>query len=572
MPTQNADIARMLSQIADFLEIQGANPFRVRAYRNAARTVSGFPRRVTQMLEDGADLTDYDGIGEDLAGKITDIAQSGRSKQLEILKKRHPEELLKILEIPGLGAKRVRRLYRELKIKSRSDLAEAAENHEIQEMKGFGATLEENILDALSRMSNGETRMKIAEASEYADSLIEYLKESDAADRLTVAGSFRRRKETVGDLDILAVSRDRTELIRHFTGYEDVKEVVSRGKTRSTVILQSNLQVDLRVVDAGSYGAALLYFTGSKAHNITLRKWAVSQDITINEYGAFRDDDQIAGKTEEEMYALFDLPWIEPELREDRGELKAAADDALPDLVTLDDIRGDLHVHTRDSDGHLDLQEIADIARKLGYNYIGITDHSPNVAVAGGQSPDTLQKQMDRIDAFQESLDDLHILKGAEVDILKDGSLDYPDDILKHLDYTVCSIHTDMNLPRDTETDRIIRAMDNHHFNILGHPTGRRIGDREPMDIDMEKIMDAAVERGCLLELNAHPDRLDLNDIHCKMAREKGVTVIIATDSHRSGDLKFMRYGVGQARRGWLTAGDIGNTQSLKQLKRLFSR
>jgi DNA polymerase (family X) len=351
-----------------------------------------------------------------------------------------------------------------------------------------------------------------------------------------------------------------------------VDEIVSQGETRSTVLLRSGLQVDLRVVASESYGAALLYFTGSKAHNIKLRNMALDRGWKINEYGVFEGQDRIAGESEEEIYALFDLPLIPPELREERGEIEAAREDALPDLITLDDIRGDLHMHTESSDGHATLEAMARAAQDIGYEYVVITDHSTYIAVTQGLDAEGVAAQIDAIDRLNEELDDLVVLKGIEVDILEDGSLDLPDDSLARLDLTVCSVHSKFDLSRQEQTERIIRAMDNPYFNILAHPTGRLIGRRAPYDVDMERVMEAALERGCFLEVNAHPERLDLNDVYAKMAKELGLKLVISTDAHRESDLSYMRYGVGQARRGWLEAQDVLNTRSLSDLRSLLKR
>jgi DNA polymerase (family 10) len=406
--------------------------------------------------------------------------------------------------------------------------------------------------------------------------LVGYLKDLEGVERVKVAGSYRRRKETVGDLDVLAISEgasgDGQETIRRFVEYEDVAEVVSQGQTRSTVVFRSGLQVDLRVVSQESYGAALFYFTGSKDHNIAVRNLAVDQGLKVNEYGVFRDEERIAGETEEEIYELFDLPYIPPELREDRGELTAAREGRLPVLVTLDDIRGDLQMHTTGSDGDASLEEMARGALERGYQYVAITDHSPQVAVAQGLDAEALRQQIDEIDRLNDELEGLTILKAIEVDILEDGSLDLPDNILARLDLRICSVHSYFGLSQEKQTERIIRAMDNPNFSILAHPTGRRIGERPAYDVDLERVMGAAVERGCFMEINANPERLDLDDIHARMAKDMGLKLAINTDAHSIAELDFMRFGVGQARRGWLEAHDVLNTRSWPSLKELLER
>ena len=572
MPVYNSDVAEIFNRVADLLEIEGANEFRVRAYRNAARTVSTLSDNIADRVEEGEDLTEMEGIGEDLAAKIEEIVKTGDLKQLEEIEQRTPPELAEMLNIAGLGPKRVQTLYKELNITSMEGLRQAAEEHKIRELEGLGETIEQKILDDLEEMDQQETRTRLDIAEDLAEPLVAYLEGIEEVQRVAVAGSYRRRKETVGDLDILATGSEGERIINRFVEYEDVETVLSQGETRSSVELRTGLQVDLRVVASESYGAALLYFTGSKAHNIALRNMALDEDLKINEYGVYRGEERIAGEHEAEIYGLFDLPVIEPELREDRGEIEAAQNGSLPDLITLDDIRGDLQMHTQASDGHDSLEAMARAARDRGYEYIAITDHSARVAVTQGLDTDSLGRQIEEIVKLNEEMDDLRILKGIEVDILEDGSLDLPDEALKKLDLVVASVHVKFDLPREKQTERIIRAMDNPHVHILAHPTGRILGERQPYEVDMERLMEAARERGCALELNAHPDRLDLNDIHCKIAKDLGVKIAISTDAHRIDHLRMMRYGVGQARRGWLESKDVINTRPWSDLADILKR
>ena len=409
-------------------------------------------------------------------------------------------------------------------------------------------------------------------AEELVGPLVDYLRDIEGVQEVEVAGSYRRRKETVGDLDILATGDNGARIIKGFVEYEDVEEVTSQGETRSTVILRSGIQVDLRVVPQKSYGAALLYFTGSKSHSVALRDMALDRDLKLNEYGLFEGEEPIARETEKEIYQALDLDYIMPELRERRGEIEAAQEDGLPQLVSIKDLRGDLQCHTKASDGHATLEEIAQAAQDLGYEYLAITDHSQHVAVTQGLNVDALAKQIDEIDRLNQQWEGFRVLSSIEVDILADGSLDLPDDILEKLDLTICSIHSRFNLSREKQTERIIRAMDNRHFSILAHPTGRLIGDRDPYEVDMERVIQAAVERGCFLEVNAHPMRLDLNDVYCKTAKEMGLKLAISTDAHRVDELKHMRFGVGQARRGWLEPDDVLNTRGWEELKKLLRR
>jgi DNA polymerase (family X) len=572
VPVLNSDVAEIFNRVADLLEIESANAFRVRAYRNAARTIAGLPRSVSQMVAAGEALDDLPGIGKDLAGKIQEIVETGTLSQLEELEKETPPELSEIMKIPGLGGKRIAVLHRELGVTGVDDLKEKARKGQIRDLKGFGKKTEQNILREIKDAEGHGDRVRIFEAEQTANALLKHLEGVKGVNKIAVAGSYRRRKETVGDLDILVSCRENSEVMEAFVKYDAVKRIVSRGKTKSSVILHSGLQVDLRKVSAVSYGAALHYFTGSKAHNIAVRKLGMKRKLKINEYGVFKGDERVAGKTEEEVYERVDLPYIEPELRENEGEIEAAQKGRLPELVTLDDLRGDLHAHTKETDGHNTLEEMARAAKKLGYQYLAITEHSKRVTMAHGFDAVKLEKQMKAIEKLNEKLKGITVLKGIEVDILKDGSLDLPDDILGELDVVVCSVHYYRNLSKKQMTDRIVKAMDNPHFHILAHPTGRLINERAPYEIDMEKIVEKAKERGCFLEINAHPDRLDLSDRFCRMAREAGVKLAVSTDAHRTADLDFMRFGVDQARRGWVEPADVLNTRPLEELKNLLKR
>jgi DNA polymerase (family 10) len=571
LPVHNSDISDIFNQIADLLEIKGSNPFRVRAYRNAARTVGGLSRSAADLVARGEDLSMLPGIGKDLAAKITEIVTTGRLQLLEELKEETPAGLSDLMKIGGLGPKRVQILYQKLGINNLNGLKKAVLEKRIRELAGFGEKTERTILEEIERRAGEEKRIKLNIAEEIADSLVDYLRKARGLRHITVAGSFRRRKETVGDLDILVTAAKGSTVMERFVKYEDTEKIISQGQTRSSILLRTGLHVDLRVVPEVSYGAALHYFTGSKAHNIAVRKLGVRKNLKINEYGVFKGKRRIAGRTEEEVFRQVDLPFIEPEMREDLGEIEAALKGELPKLVTTADIRGDLHVHTKLTDGRNTLEEMADAAIKKGYEYLGITEHSRHVTVARGLKPEELVKRIKEIDRFN-ARSRILVLKSIELDILEDGSLDLPDDILKELDVTVCAVHYKFNLPLEKQTERIIRAMDNPYVNILAHPTGRLINERKPYEIDMERIMHAAKERGCFMELNSHPDRLDLLDSHCKMAKDTGVKIAISTDAHRTSDLEFMRFGIGQARRGWIEAEDVLNTRSWEKLKKLLKR
>ena len=570
MPAHNSDVASMFEELADILEIEGANPFRVRAYRNAARAVGGISHNLRDLVQEGQDLTRYPGIGQELAAKIVEVVQTGSLSALEKARQRVSPELVSLLHIQGLGPKRVKALHDKLGVESLADLQQAASSGKVAELSGFGSKIQKNILEEIERFQGQEKRYKLADVEDIAVDLSRHLGRQAGVQKAVVAGSFRRRKETVGDLDVLVTGRGSDPLMQALVDYEDVRQVLAHGQTKSSVVLKNGLQVDVRFVDQDSFGAALHYFTGSKAHNIAVRRLALDRDLKVNEYGVFRGEKKIAGQTEEDVYASVGLPYIVPELREDRGELEAAAAGHLPHLVQEQDLRGDLHVHSKASDGKNTLQELAEAARGRGYEYLGITDHTRSLSMARGLDEDRLAAQVAQIDELNSRLSGMTLLKGSEVDILKDGSLDLPDWILQKLDYCICSVHTAFNLSREQQTKRILRAMDNPNCTILGHPTGRLIGARDAYDADMEQILEKARERGCILELNSQPDRLDLDDVYCKAAKEMGVKIAVSSDAHQVGNLGLVRFGIGQARRGWLEPEDVVNTKPLAELKEIF--
>jgi DNA polymerase (family 10) len=569
MPVQNSDIAKIFNQLADLLEIKGDNPFRIRAYRMAARNIGSLSDDVREMIKNGKDLTEISGIGKDLAEKIGQIVKSGGLSQLEEIKKEVPAALIDLMKIEGLGPKRTGVLYEKLGIENIDELEKAAEKGKIKELEGFGEKTEENILREIKRggAQKGEkARIKLADAEELAGPLIKYLKQIDGVKKIEIAGSYRRGRETVGDLDILVTHMKGSDVMQRFVDYEDVERVLAKGQTKSSVLMKSNLQVDLRAVPEVSYGAALHYFTGSKEHNIEIRKMGMEKGLKINEYGVFKDDQRIAGKTEKEVFAQVGLPYIEPELRENRGELEAAQDNKLPQLIEIEDIRGDLHTHTDETDGRSSLEQMAQAAVAKGYEYLAICDHSKRVSVSNGMDEKRLSEQIDQIERLNEKLDKIVLLKSIEVEILEDGSLDLPDRILKRLDLVVCAVHYKFRISREKQTERIIKGISNPYVTILSHPTGRLINRREPYELDMESLMKAAKDTGCALELNAQPERMDLNDLYCKMAKENGVMIVISTDAHSTDELNMMKYGIKQARRGWIEADDVLNTKNLQQL------
>jgi DNA polymerase (family 10) len=570
MPIHNADIAAIFEEIAELLEIQGANPFRIRAYRNAAITIGEFGRDLPALIRNGKELPKIAGIGEDLSRKINEIATTGHCTLLDRLHNTLPTTITALLKIPGLGPKRVRALYEELHVQDVAALRSAAEQGQIQALPGFGPKTERRILQALHAQGTQERRIERALAGQYAEALAAELRHVDGVQQVDIAGSYRRCKETVGDIDILVTAMSSEAVMQRFTGYDEVQQVISQGGTRATVMLRSGLQVDLRVVGVEAYGAALVYFTGSKAHNIALRKRAQRRGLKLNEYGVFRGKERLAGETEESVYAAFGLPWIPPELREDRGEIEWAERAELPALVTRRDLRGDLHCHTRASDGRATLEEMADAARAQGLDYLAITEHSQRLGIAHGLTAERLLKHIDAIDRLNDHLEGITLLKGIEVDILEDGSLDLPDEVLGQLDLVVGAVHSRFDLSRARQTRRLLKAMAHPHFTLLAHPTTRELGKRAPIQADWLRIIRYARERGCFLELNSQPNRLDLLDTWCHAARDEGVLVAINSDAHSQQDLDNLEGGIGQARRGWLSAEDVLNSRSLRRLRPLL--
>ena len=568
---QNPDIARLFDEVADLLEIQDANPFRVRAYRNAARTIRDFPEPIADLVRAGTkDLTDIAGIGDDLAEKITDIVTTGELPLRKQLASKLPAGLLDLLRISGLGPKRVKLLYKKLKVKSAADLAKALEAGKIQKLKGFGPKMEEKIRVGLGQVHVGERRLLLNEAETQATAIVAYLEAGGGLRQIEVAGSYRRRRETIGDLDIVVTSEGASsaKVMDRFVAYGDVAEVISKGETRATVKLRGGLQVDLRAVEPDAYGAALLYFTGSKAHNIELRKIAQEKSYKLNEYGLFKGTRRAAGKTEQEIYAKLGLDWIPPELREARGEVALAREHRLPKLVELDDIRGDLQMHTSATDGKGTIEDMAHAARALGYQYIAITDHSKRVTMALGLDTKRLREQWKAIDAWNATSRGFTILKSVELDILENGKLDLPDDVLAEADYVVATIHYGINQTEKELTRRLVGAAEHAWVDAIGHPTGRLVGKREPYAFDFDALCRVCAATGCLLELNGHPERMDLPDTLAAAGKQHGVRFVLSTDSHQPGNLPFMKYAVYLARRAGLEASDILNTRPLAEFRK----
>ncbi len=565
---RNRDIAGQCERLADLLEIDGANPFRVRAWRNAAETIAGLSQSVADLVESDTDLTEYPHIGRDIAEGIRSLVTTGHLPPLDEIAARVPPELADLMQVQGLGPKGVKALYDRFQLRTLDDLERVAREGQVRELSGFGPKKEAALLDGIQQLrAAGKQRIRLADAETVAAPLRDRLAGTTGVTEATIAGSFRRRRETVGDIDLLVATEDGDAVMDRLVADDDVEQVVSHGSTRSTVILGDGLQVDVRAVSPDSFGAALLYFTGSKQHNVALRQRAVDRGWKLNEYGLYDDDAPLEAASEAAIYRRLGLEWIPPELREDHGEIAAAESGSLPELVTADAIRGNLHGHTDWSDGKDTLEAMINAARERGHDYIAITDHGPRVRIANGLSPERLAEQADAIDAVAAEYDDITILKGCEVDILGDGSLDLPDDVLARLDIVVCSIHYELRRSREEQTERVLRAMENPHFMIWGHPTAREINRREPIDIDLERCLETAAERGIAVEINAQPKRLDLSDTNARLALDKGCRIAIDTDAHATHHFDLLRHGVDQARRAGATAKDIINTRKLKGLR-----
>jgi DNA polymerase (family 10) len=567
MPKTNADLAASFEQIADLLELQQANPFRIRAYRNAARVIGELRLDLVSHIQAGRPLPRLPGIGADLAGKIEEFARTGHLAALDRLRSQTPKGVTDMLQLPGLGPKRVRALYEELHVTGLQQLARAARDGRIQALPGFGVKTESRILEAIDAASRRPQRLKLVTAAQYATALIAWLRKAPKIDRIIAAGSLRRARETVGDLDLLATATDGAAVCGHLLAYPEVAEVRASGDTRCTVVLSSGLQVDLRVVPAESYGAALMYFTGSKAHNIRLRNLALARGLKLNEYGLFKGRRAIAGASEEEVYAALGLPWMAPELREDRGEVEAAGKGTLPALIERRDLAGDLHVHTKWSDGTASIEAMARAAKAHGLSYLAISDHSRRLTVAHGLDPVRLAKQQAEIESANRHLGGIRLLAGIEVDVLEDGSLDLPDSALAPLDVVIAAVHSKFDLPRTAQTRRILAALDHPKVRILAHPLGRLIDRREPYDVDLLAVIRKCKARGVALEVNAHPERLDLTDLGCRMARDEGARIVVNSDAHGEHEFDNLDFGIGQARRGWLEKTDVINTRPFAEVR-----
>jgi DNA polymerase (family 10) len=578
---ETARIAQILDEMGTILEVKGENPFRCRAYHNAAQALSNLPSDLREMIADGS-LAEVAGIGETMYAKIVQLATTGNLPAFDKLRKEMPSGILALLRIPGLGPKKIKALREALEIESLADLRAAAEGGKIAGLKGFGAKTEANILEGIAFLEKSGGRVLQSEALALVAPIFERVRNHPNVIRAEVCGSLRRRAETIGDLDILFSADDPEPVLEEFVTQPGVAKVLGRGPTKASVLLpgirsDQFVQCDLRGVDDGQFPFALHYFTGSKAHNIAIRKRALARGLSLNEYALSGEKGDVTCKTEADLFKALGLAQIPPELREDTGEIEAAEKGKLPKLVTLDDVTGTFHCHTSLADGGSDgentLKEMAQAARAMGLSYLGIADHSQSLKMAGGLTVERVREQWKKIDALNEKLGGkFRVFKGTECDILADGSLDFPDEVLAGFDYVVASIHTNFRMDRDEMTARIIRAVSNPYVTMLGHPTGRLLLSRDQYAVDLDAVIDAAAKAGTMIEINANPHRLDLDAVHCRRAVQKGVRIVINPDAHSTAGLHDISFGVSVARRAWMIAADLVNTGSIDEVSRELER
>ncbi len=568
---KNLEVAQIFRNIAKILEIKNDNPFKIRAYERGAQNIEGLTRDLEDFIKSDT-LTEIPGVGRDLSGKIKEFDKTGKIKMFEDLKKTIPAGLLDLLNIPSIGPKTAGLLYEKLKIKNIADLEKAIEKKKLSNIFGIKEKTIENILKGIGIVKKGKERLTLAQATLIAEEFIRQLEKFPEVKKISAAGSLRRQKETVRDIDILVISQSPGKIMKVFTGSPQVKDVLAKGVTKSSVRTRDDVQVDCRVVEQKSFGAALLYFTGSKNFNIKLRQLAIKKGQKVNEYGIFKKNKFIAGKTEEEIFKLLGMPYIEPELREDTGEIELAIKSKLPELLELKNIKGDLHAHSRWSDGGNTILEMASVAKKLGYGYIAITDHSQSLKVARGLSIPDLKKKKREIDKVNNKLGAFRVLFGTEVDIDSKGGIDYPDKILKEFDVVVAAVHSGFKQSKAQLTKRIIKACQNKYVHIIAHPTGRLWGAREAYEIDFDEILRVARRTNTYLEINGFPERLDLGDLNCRRAKDAGLKLAIGTDAHTTDQLANMRFGVSVARRGWLSKEDVINTLPVDELLEIIKK
>ena len=564
---RNFEVAFIFNDIADILEIKGENFFKIRAYRKAAHTIENLPIEIEEVAKKSR-LQEIDGIGKALEEKIHEILSTGTCRYYEELKRDFPRGLVEMLKIPGLGAKKIKVIYENLGITSIEELEKAAKAHKLRNLPGMGVKTEQSILKGIQTLKGHGERVLLAIALPVANRVVEILSSMNEVSHISIAGSLRRKKEMVKDIDILVATEKPDIVVKDFLKLPMISRVLAQGQTKVSVMLNMGIQMDLRLVKPQEFYSALQHFTGSKEHNTKLRSLALKMGYKLNEYGFFEKDGEgvFRPKSEEELYAKLGMPYIIPELREDRGEIEAALKDDLPEVVKLENIRGDLHVHSNFSDGVSSIEAMAKKAKSLGYEYIAITDHSKSLKIARGLDEGRLREQIEKIKEINARNEGIRILTGIEVDILTDGSLDFDDEILKELDVVIASVHSGFKQDQKTLTSRIVNACHNPYVNIIAHPTGRLLGRRGPYDVDMDKVLEAAAKTGTVLEINSSPDRLDLNDVYVKRAMEMGIKIAINTDAHSTEALSDMIYGVWVARRGWLAAENIINTFSLEKL------
>lgn len=569
----NKEIAKLFSQYSDLLELDGANTFKIRAMQRAVQIIENLPQTVKTLYEN-KELAKVDGIGKGIVDKIGGILETGKLDELDEIKGKYPDGLLDMMDVPGLGPKKVKLIYDELNIGSIDELKKAAEAGKLADLPGMGKKSEEKILKGIATKEASVGRYLIGQAYPIAKEIHDRLSAMKGVYESAIAGSMRRGKETVGDVDILVSAKDGEPLMNEFLATGEIDEVIANGKTKSSIRLNNGLQVDLRIVPKESFGAALQYFTGSKEHNVRVREIAVKQGLKVNEYGVYKTDgdEPVAGKTEEDVYQSLGMVWVPPELREGLEEIEWAQKDTLPELITESDIICALHNHTTASDGKMSMKELAEEGKKRGFKVIAVTDHSVSSAIAGGLSVDRLRKQIDEVRELNESLKGVTLLAGSEVDIKADGSLDYDDDLLSELDIVVASVHMAQDQPRDKVTKRICRALENPYVTILGHPSGRLINKRPPMDIDFEKVFETAKEHNKIMEINCHFLRLDLKDVHIREAAKYGLQFSINTDTHHVNNFDNLRYGIQTARRGRLTKDQVINTLTWAKLKKVLKK
>jgi DNA polymerase (family 10) len=564
---KNFELAQLFERMADVLEIRGDNPFRIRAYRRAAQNLESLAEDVETLAREER-LEEIPGVGADLAGKIAEYLRTGRVREIDAARKGVPRGVVELMNVPGIGPKTAKLLFEQEGVTTLDRLEKLARAGKLRGRHGIQARTEVNILKGIALVRGGRARMPLGRALPLGRELVRALADVPGVKAVELAGSLRRMKETVGDIDLLVTSTDARRVMRAFTGLPQVAEVLERGGTKAAIRHREGIQVDLRVLEPEAFGAALIYFTGSKQHNIRIRERAVKRGLKISEYGVFRarTDRRVAGATEEEVYAAIGLPWIAPELREDTGEIEAAAEGTLPELVELDDIRGDLHCHTRASDGHHTIEELVAAAERRGYDYVVVSDHSESARVAGGLSADELADHVAKIRASARKHPKIQVLAGTECDVLEHGALDYPDEVLATLDVVVAAVHSRFKQPRRDMTRRLCRALAHPRVNILAHPTGRLIGEREPYDADLDQVFRVAKRHGKAVEINSHPARLDLDDVHARRARDLGVLIAVNTDTHALDQLGQMELGVATARRAWLSKDLVVNSWPTRML------